>query len=132
MGNDNIIMNGVLVMSYGGKVLIGDHCHINPYTILYGHGEGLVIGDNVLIAAHCVFAPFNHNYNDLHQNIYGQGENSKGIVIENNVWIGAGSQVLDGVRVGEGAIIAAGSVVTKSVPNNAIVAGVPAVVLKYR
>jgi galactoside O-acetyltransferase len=61
-----------------------------------------------------------------------QGETRQGIVVEDNCWVGAGSIFLDGVRVGTGSVVAAGSVVTKDVPPYAIVAGSPARVIKIR
>lgn len=61
-----------------------------------------------------------------------QGVTHRGIVVEDDVWLGSGVIVLDGVRVGTGAVVAAGSVVTRDVPPYAIVAGVPAQVIRYR
>jgi acetyltransferase-like isoleucine patch superfamily enzyme len=61
-----------------------------------------------------------------------QGSTSRGIQIEDDVWIGHGCSILDGVVIGRGAIVAAGSVVTKNVPSFAVVGGVPARVLKQR
>jgi acetyltransferase-like isoleucine patch superfamily enzyme len=118
-------------MTYGGVIKIGDGCSINPYSILYGHGN-LTIGNNVLIAAHTVIIPANHNFKDLEIPIHQQGLTTKGICIEDNVWIGAGCKILDGVTIGFGAIVAAGAVVTKDVVPNTIVGGVPARLLKTR
>lgn len=132
IGNYCEVLYGVCLMTYGGIIQIGNNCSINPYTIIYGHGKGVIIGNNVLIAAHTIIIPSNHIFKNLNIPINQQGENSKGIVIEDNVWIGAGCKILDGVRVEFGAIIAAGTVVNKNVPRNAIVAGVPGKVIKYR
>lgn len=131
VGEGTEILDGVVMMTYGGSISIGSHCSINPYAVLYGHG-GLQIGDNVLIAAHSVIIPANHIYSDSKTLIRFQGESKKGIIIEDDVWIGSGCQVLDGVRIGKGAVLAAGSVVNKDVPSNAVVAGVPAKIIKYR
>ncbi len=125
-------MNGVVLMTYGGSIRIGDRCSINPYTVIYGHGEGVEIGNDVLIAAHCVIVPFNHSFADLGRPINAQGYESKGIRICDNVWIGSGARILDGVKVGSGAIIAAGSVVNRDVAENEIVAGVPAKCIRKR
>lgn len=132
IGNNNEILNGCILMSYGGKIEIGDNCSINPYTIIYGHGKGVKIGNEVLIAAHTVIIPANHNFLRTDISIKRQGLNFKGIIIHDDVWIAAGCKILDGVTIGKGAIVAAGSVVNKDVPEYAIVAGVPAKIIKMR
>jgi len=119
-------------MTYGGSIIIGDRCSINPHTVIYGHGKGTVIGNDVLIAAHCVIIPANHNFSDASRPINAQGVNSKGIIIHDNVWIGAGCTILDGVEIGAGAIVAAGCVVNRDVPENVIVGGVPCRIIKKR
>lgn len=123
---------GVCLMTYGGIIEIGKRCSINPYTVIYGHGRGTIIQDDVLIAGHCLIIPANHNFSDLHTTINSQGINSKGIIIESNVWIGAGCKILDGVTIGYGSIVAAGSVVTKSIEPLSIVAGIPAKIIRKR
>jgi acetyltransferase-like isoleucine patch superfamily enzyme len=99
--------------------------------VLYGHGN-LTIGDNVLIAGHCLIIPANHVFTDINIPISNQGETKKGIIIEDNVWIGSGCRILDGITIGTGAIIAAGAVVNKDVLPNTIVGGVPAKLIKNR
>jgi len=79
-----------------------------------------------MVAPNCMIAGGNHNYSRIDKPMMFQGSNSKGIIIEDDVWIGANSSILDGVKIGKGAIIAAGSVVTKDVCAYDIVAGVPA------
>lgn len=131
IGENSELMQGVLIMTYGGTIEIGARCSINPYSILYGHGN-LKIGNDVLIAAHTVIIPANHNFDDIHIPINSQGLTTKGIVIDDDVWIGAGCKILDGVTIGKGAVIAAGAVVNKNVPPYTIVGGVPAKELKKR
>lgn len=125
------ILYGVLIMTYGGNIRIGYGCSINPYTVLYGHGN-LTIGNNVLIAGHCLIIPANHNFDNLEIPINKQGLTTKGIVIEDDVWIGSGCRILDGVTIGKGAVIAAGAVVNKNVEPYAVVGGVPAKLIKVR
>lgn len=132
IGHNNEFQHGVILMTYGGKITIGNNCSINPYAILYGHGKGLKIGDNVLIAAHTVIIPANHNFKATNIPINMQGENSKGIVIMNDVWIGSGCKILDGVIIETGSIIAAGSVLNRSVPAYCIYGGIPAKLIKKR
>lgn len=132
IGNSNEILNGCLLMTYGGKISIDSGCSINPYTIIYGHGKGTRIGKNVLIAGHCMLIPANHIFSRTDIPINQQGTSSKGIIIEDDVWIAAGCKILDGVTIGKGSIIAAGTIVSKSVEPYSIVAGVPSKVLKMR
>ena len=123
---------GVLVLSYfDSKVKIGKRTSINPYAIVYGVGD-TVIGDDVLIAGHCMIIPNNHVFENPGITINRQGHTKKGIIIEDDVWIGHGCTVLDGVKIGKGAIIAAGSVVNQNVEPYSIVGGVPIHLIKKR
>lgn len=131
IGDNCELLNGSMLMTYGGNITIGKNCSINPYTILYGHGN-LTIGNNVLIAAHTVIIPANHNFQNINKTINSQGLTALGIKIEDNVWIAANCTILDGVTIGEGAIVAAGTVVNRNVAPYSIVAGVPAKLIKQR
>ncbi|MEA5626097.1 acyltransferase [Nostoc sp. UHCC 0251] len=131
IGNNTVINHYCMILTYGGHIIIGDYCNINPFSILYGHG-GLQIGNNVLIAAHTVIIPSNHVFEDKNKLIRLQGDTKKGIVIEDDVWIGSGCKILDGLTIGKGAVIGAGSVVTKDVESYSVVVGVPGKVLKRR
>lgn len=131
IGENTELLNGVMLMTYGGNIEVGERCSINPYTIVYGHG-GVKIGNNVLIAAHCVIIPANHIFEKTTIPIIKQGLTTKGIVIKNDVWIGSGCRILDGIEIGEGAIIAAGAVVNRNVEPYTIVGGVPAKFIKKR
>lgn len=120
-----------MLLTYGGHIHIGDNCSVNPFTIVYGHG-GVRIGNGVRIAAHTVIIPANHNAPTEGTPLYLAGTSAKGIDIGDDVWVGTGSRILDGIRIGRSAIVGAGSVVTKSVPENATVAGVPASLIRQR
>lgn len=110
-----------------GDVVIGADCAINSGTVIYT-GNGVRIGDAVAIAANCTLAPTNHATADRARLIRDQGfQPSKGgIVIEDDVWLGAGVIVLDGAVLRRGAVVAAGSVVRGEVEAYAIYAGAPA------
>src|SRR4051812_17089392 len=82
IGADNEILFGVCIMTYGGEVVIGDRCSINPYTVIYGPGKGAYIGNDVLIAGHCLIISASHIYEDISKPINQQGWSSKGVVIE--------------------------------------------------
>jgi acetyltransferase-like isoleucine patch superfamily enzyme len=120
-----------MLLTHGGDIHLGDNCSVNPFTIIYGCG-GAYIGNNVRIAAHVMVVPENHNPGTDAVPLHLSGKTRKGIRIDDNVWIGAGAKILDGVRIGRNAVIGAGSVVTKSVPANTTVVGVPARVVKTR
>lgn len=131
IGMNTEIMHGVIILTYGGTITIGANCSINPYCILYGHG-GLTIGNNVLIAGGTMVIPSNHCFTSKEVPIAHQGNTCKGIIIEDDVWIGHACSILDGTTIGRGSIVAAGSVVNSDVPAFTIVGGVPAKVLKRR
>lgn len=114
-----------IIISHGGKINIGDNCSVNSFCVLYDHG-GLTIGNSVRIAAATIIVPANHIFDDLSTPIFKQGVRKSGIIIEDDIWIGAGAIILDGVRIGRGSVIGAGSVVTKSFACNSVIAGNPA------
>lgn len=110
-----------------GDVIIGEDCALNSGTVLYT-GNGITIGDGVLIAANCTLAPTNHEFSDPERRIRDQGfqPSRGGIVIEDDVWLGANVVVLDGAVIGRGAIVAAGAVVRGVLEPMSIYAGAPA------
>lgn len=132
IGDGSILHHGaILDTGPGGRIELGKSNSVNPYCVIYGHG-GLKTGDYVRIAAHTVIIPANHIFDDPTVPIAKQGLTRKGIQMGSDIWIGTGCRILDGVTVHDGAIIAAGSVVNKTVNRGAIVGGVPARVIKYR
>jgi acetyltransferase-like isoleucine patch superfamily enzyme len=107
------------------RLVIGDDVDIGEFTVLRASG-GLTIGSRVLIAAHAVLTTRGHP-----ENIPRFGRvTDAAIVVEDDVWIGAGAVILPGVTVGRGAIVGAGAVVTASVEPFTVVGGVPARVIK--
>lgn len=112
-----------------GDVAFGDDCTVNAYACISGQVR---CGNGVRIASHVSIVGFNHGFEDPDSPIHAQGLTSVGIEIGDDVWIGANAVVVDGVNIGRGAVIAAGAVVTRDVPPLAIVAGVPAKVVRRR
>jgi len=131
VGEDSYLSSHSILNTFNGWIKMGKNCTVNNYAILYGHG-GLEIGDNVRIAAQVVIIPMNHVYEDPDIPICKQGVSAQGIKIEDDVWLGAGAKVVDGVTIGKGSIIGAGAVVTKDIPPYSVAVGVPARVVKKR
>ncbi len=85
-----------------------------------------------MIASHTVVVASNHRFDDPDDLIWNQGYENRGITIGSGVWISACCVIVDGVTIGDGAVAATGSVITKDVPPLAVVAGIPAQVMRYR
>ncbi len=116
----------------GGSLTIGAHTHVQPRCQFSAYKSPIRIGRDVQIAPYCAFYPYDHGITPG-ETIRKQPLRTKGgITIEDDVWLGVGVLVLDGVRIGKGAVIGAGAVVTKDVPDGAIAAGVPARVITTR
>lgn len=113
----------------GSQITIGSNVGIGPYASLGGAG-GLAIGDECIIGPYLSCHPENHNFEDIDISIRRQGVTRKGIVIGRNCWIGAKVSILDGVEIGEGSVIAAGAVVTKSFSSHSVIGGIPAKLIK--
>lgn len=115
------------------RLVIGDNTYIGEFQNIRASGGVIEIGKNCSISQHITMIASNHNIRkgtDI--NKQGWDETKTGIYIGDDVWIGANSVILPGVRIGSGAVIGAGSIVTKDIPENAIVVGNPARVVKYR
>lgn len=115
------------------KLVIGDGTYIGEYQNIRASGGVICIGRNCSISQHISMIASNHG-TALGQDINKQAWNKEktGITIDDDVWIGANCVVLPGVHIRKGAVIGAGSVVTKDIPENAIAVGNPAKVIKYR
>lgn len=131
IGRNCEIHDYAMILTYGGDIRLGDHCSVNPFSIIYGHG-GVSIGDGVRIAAHSIIVPGNHNTTVDGEPLYLAGTSMEGIEIADHVWLGAGARILDGVKIGRNAVVGAGSVVTRAVPDNCTVGGVPARPIQQR
>ena len=112
------------------KVFIGTGTYVNRYTIFDGH-EHLEVGRKCMIGPHCYITDGDHSA-EPGSSVQEQPMRTASVIIEDEVWIGSHVVVLPGVRIGKGAVIGAGSVVTRSVPSNAIAVGIPARVMRMR
>ena len=121
---------GVWIMT-GRNLVVGKHVDFARGVLVTSDG-GLTIGDRVLIGYNSSIITRNHEMPADKGRIFGAGHVSKPVVIGDDVWIGANCTILPGVHIGEGAVIAAGSVVSKNVSPFAIWAGTPARKIKMR
>lgn len=114
-----------------GPIIIGDEVAINHSCSFDGGRVGIKIGNQTRIANNVTIYAFNHGMKP-NAPIYQQSANSKGVVIGKDVWIGAQAGIVDGVTIGDHAVVGMGSIVTKDVPDWAIVAGNPAKIIGDR
>lgn len=121
-GNLNNLGKGIWI---GNNVGFSSSCYI-------GGAGGVEIGDDTIFGNFVSIHPENHNYSDFSLPIRLQGVNHKGIKIGKGCWIGAKATILDGTVIGDGCIVAAGAVVSGKFPDNVILGGVPARIIKSR
>ncbi len=135
IGPGTIVMHGAVLHVYNFRdmphsgIRIGKNSLIGEYSVIRGQG-GVIIGDRVYTSPFTQIIAVNHVFDDPNRPFVEQGITAEGIVIEDDVWLGAGAVITDGVRVGKGAVVAAGAVVTKDVPPHTVVGGVPAKPIK--
>jgi len=109
----------------GDKTVLGQECTISAY-------QHVSIGEQCIVADRVMLIDFDHNVSEVERPIRAQGIYKRDVRVGNNVWIGYGAQILRGVSVGDNAIVGASAVVTKDVPANAVVAGMPARIVRMR
>jgi acetyltransferase-like isoleucine patch superfamily enzyme len=135
IGAGTYVMHGSILHVYNFRGLpqsgirIGKQSLIGECNVIRGQG-GVEIGDRVYTSPMVQMLAVNHVFQDPSRPFIEQGITAEGIRIEDDVWIGSGAIITDGVTVGRGAVIAAGAVVTRDVPPQTIVAGVPARVIR--
>ena len=113
------------VVEIGAKTVMGQECTISAY-------QRVRIGEQCVIADRAMFIDFDHGVVEVERPIRVQGIYKRDVEVGSNVWIGYGACILRGVRVGDNSIVGTNSVVTKDVPANAVVAGIPARVIRMR
>jgi len=109
----------------GEKTVMGQECTISAY-------QRVSIGEQCVIADRAMFIDFDHGVVEVERPIRSQGIYKRDVEVGSNVWIGYGACILRGVRVGDNSIVGTNSVVTRDVPANAVVAGIPARVIRMR
>ena len=131
LGKYAIIECTGVLRNVGNSLKIGDNVGINHYCFIGVRGN-VTIGNNVIFGPRVNVFSENHNFDKLDIPIKHQGVTKEDTIIGNDVWIGANVSIMPGVRIGNGCVIAAGSVITKDVPNFSVAAGVPAKIIKNR
>ena len=130
VGSNVRISEDVYILN-ADNISFGSNVSIWPMTYIEGSGI-VIIGNDVSIAHSVTIMSEEHKYEKRDVPIKDQGKVFSPVIIEDNVWIGAKAIILSGVTIGAGSIVGAGAVVTKDVPRNSIVAGVPAKTIKTR
>jgi acetyltransferase-like isoleucine patch superfamily enzyme len=120
-----------VLQAWGGSITLGRNVFVGEYTVIYGHG-GVTVGDDTLIAMHCRIVSANHTIPGRGEKIRDKADILLPTTIGRDVWLGAGVAVLGGVTIGDGCVVAAGSVVTRDLPPYAVAVGVPARVVRVR
>ncbi len=127
LGKKSVIESYSCINNAVGDVVIGEYTRIGIHNTIIGP---VCIGSHVNLAQGITVSALNHNFVDSSKRIDEQGISTKPVVIGDDVWIGANAVILPGVTIGKHCVVAAGAVVTKDVPDNSLVGGVPAKILK--
>ena len=127
LGQHSVVESYSCINNAVGDVVIGAHTRIGIHNTIIGP---VTIGNHVNLAQGITVTALNHNFDDTTKRIDEQGIATKPVVISDDVWIGANAVILPGVTIGRHVVVAAGAVVTKDVPDNTIVGGVPATIIK--
>lgn len=131
LGRNSIIECTGVIRELGEELIIGENVGIAANAFIAMRGT-ITIGDNTIFGPGVSIHAENHNFSDLNKPIRKQGATRKEVTIGKDCWIGSKAVILDGVNIGNHVIVAAGAVVTKDVPDYAIVGGVPAKIIKQR
>jgi galactoside O-acetyltransferase len=129
LGNNVILSNGVMISCKNGRITIGDNTGINAFAIVQStNGCVVSIGNDCILGQRSlVIGGGNYNMDRLDIPIREQGiKNDGGVILEDNVWLGANTSVLGGVTMASGSVAATGAVITRSVEKNSVNMGVPA------
>lgn len=128
---DNLSVADSVFLRYIPRLALGNHVSIHPLCYIDAQG-GISIGNDVSIAHNVSILSFEHDFSDTAKLIKDAPCIPKEIIIEDDVWIGAGAKILGGVKIGTGSVIGAGAVVTKDIAPLSVAVGVPARVIKSR
>lgn len=128
--NNSRIKSNVIIQG-SGSLVIGENSYISSFCVI-GVNEHIEIGDNVMIADSVSIRDTDHIFSNIEKPIISQGKVTQPVIIKDNVWIGHGAVITKGVTIHSGSIIGANAVVTKDVPENSIIGGIPGELIRTR
>ena len=129
IGSYSKLLSTSHLATFGKGLKMGNHSAVGDFTH-FGAPGGIEIGNDVIMGSYVSFHSENHNFSDTSKLIREQGVTSKGIKIGNNVWVGVKVTFLDGCQIGNNSVVAAGAVVNGIFPDNCVIGGVPAKIIK--
>jgi acetyltransferase-like isoleucine patch superfamily enzyme len=131
-GRDCVISSFTKIKASGGHMRIGNRGGFAAGCVVSAYEAGIEIGDNFICGPNVNIIGGNYNYAEKDLHLEDQGSTSKGITIGDNVWVGAGTTILDGSRIGDNAIIVANSLINRRYPSDVILQGNPAKIILRR
>jgi acetyltransferase-like isoleucine patch superfamily enzyme len=131
VGRGVFLGRGTILSCKDGDISIGDHGNFGFHCEVFS-GSSVTVGKHALLAAQAYLVGGGHEFERPDLAVIDQPRTSRGIVLGDNVWLGTGARVLDGVRIGSDVVVGANAVVNADLPDGAIAAGVPARVLRSR
>jgi acetyltransferase-like isoleucine patch superfamily enzyme len=131
IGDGVFLGRGTILSCKDGDIDLGDHTNIGFHSEVFS-GSSVTVGRHGLFAAYTYLVGGGHEFESTGAPVVEQARTSIGIVLGDDVWLGAGAKVLDGVRIGSRVAVGAGAVVTQDLPDGVVAVGVPARVLRER
>ncbi len=131
VGDGVFLGRGTILSCKDGDIRLGDHTNLGFHCEVFS-GSSVTVGRHGLFAAQAYLVGGGHEFEGADAAVIDQPRTSRGITLGDNVWLGTGAKVLDGVRIGNDAVVGANAVVSSDLPEGAIAAGVPARVLRKR
>jgi len=131
VGRGAFLGRGTILSCKDGDITLGDHANLGFHCEVFS-GSSVTVGAHALFAAQVYLVGGGHEFEGRDAAVIDQPRTSRGIVLGDNVWLGTGAKVLDGIRIGSHAVVGANAVVNEDLPDGAIAAGVPARLLRLR
>jgi acetyltransferase-like isoleucine patch superfamily enzyme len=131
IGDGVFLGRGTILSCKDGDIRLGEHTNLGFHCEIFS-GSSVTVGRHGLFAAQAYLVGGGHEFERADEAVIDQPRTSKGITLGDNVWLGTGTKVLDGVRIGNDAVVGANAVVNADLPDGAIAAGVPARILRHR